>query len=67
MSLTEAIKVKDQRVNVELNSNTRLVPVTYVDSVQHKAYAIRAAWLRTWRITVICLFANGSANLEEFP
>jgi penicillin amidase len=43
--ITEAIKVKDQaEVNVEL-FYTRHGPVTYVDSVHNKAYAIRAAWL----------------------
>lgn len=43
--ISETIKVKDQAdVNVEL-FYTRHGPVTYVDSVHNKAYAIRAAWL----------------------
>jgi penicillin amidase len=43
--ITETIKVKDQAaVNVDL-LYTRHGPVTYVDSVHNKAYAIRAAWL----------------------
>ena len=43
--ITETIKVKDQAdVNVDL-FYTRHGPVTYVDSVHNKAYAIRAAWL----------------------
>jgi len=43
--ITETIKVKDKAdVNVDL-LYTRHGPVTYVDSVHNKAYAIRAAWL----------------------
>jgi penicillin amidase len=43
--ITETINVKDQAaVNVDL-FYTRHGPVTYVDSVHNKAYAIRAAWL----------------------
>jgi penicillin amidase len=43
--ITETINVKDQAdVNVDL-LYTRHGPVTYVDSVHNKAYAIRAAWL----------------------
>ena len=43
--VTETIKVKDKPdVNVDL-LYTRHGPVTYVDSVHNKAYAIRAAWL----------------------
>ncbi|WP_075351135.1 penicillin acylase family protein [Algoriphagus marinus] len=43
--ITETIKVKGQAdVNVDL-SYTRHGPVTYIDSVNNKAYAVRCAWL----------------------
>ena len=43
--ISETIKVKDMNdSNVEL-LYTRHGPVTYLDSVHHKAYAIRCAWL----------------------
>ncbi|MFT5569294.1 MAG: penicillin amidase, partial [Cyclobacteriaceae bacterium] len=45
--ISETIKVKDQEdVDVELQY-TRHGPVTYVDSVHNKAYAVRCAWLET--------------------
>ncbi len=44
-TIKETIKVKDQDdVNVEL-LYTRHGPVTFVDSVNNKAYAVRCAWL----------------------
>lgn len=43
--ISESIKVKDKDdIAVDL-LYTRHGPVTYVDSVHHKAYAIRCAWL----------------------
>lgn len=43
--ISESIKVKGQDdVSVDL-LYTRHGPVTFVDSVNHKAYAVRAAWL----------------------
>ena len=45
--ITETIKVKGQEdVTVDL-LYTRHGPVTYVDSLNHKAYAVRNAWLES--------------------
>ena len=43
--ITETIKVKGQEDAVVALSYARHGPVTYVDTVNNKAYAIRSAWL----------------------
>ncbi|MDG1278684.1 MAG: penicillin acylase family protein [Algoriphagus sp.] len=43
--ITETIKVKGQEDVIVDLSYTRHGPVTYVDSVNNKAYAVRCAWL----------------------
>ncbi len=43
--ISESIPVKDQQPKEVSLKYTRHGPVTFIDSVHHKAYAIRCAWL----------------------
>ncbi len=43
--ITESIPVKDQQPKEVSLKYTRHGPVTFIDSVHHKAYAVRCAWL----------------------
>ncbi len=44
-TITETIPIKDKEPKKITLRYTRHGPVTYIDSVHHKAYAVRCAWL----------------------
>ena len=66
-SISESIKVKDQEdVTVRL-FYTQHGPVTYVDTIHHKAYAIRCAWLEPGGSPYLAsLRMDQSKTWEEF-
>jgi penicillin amidase len=43
--ISESMPVKDQEPKEVLLKYTRHGPVTFIDSIHHKAYAVRCAWL----------------------
>ena len=65
--ITETIKVKGQEdLTVDL-LYTRHGPVTYVDSLNHKAYAVRNAWLEPGGSPYLASLRMDQANTwEEF-
>ncbi|MBU1014007.1 MAG: penicillin acylase family protein [Bacteroidetes bacterium] len=66
-SINENIKIKGKNdVKVEL-LYTRHGPVTYIDSLNHKAYAIRCAWLEPGGAPYLAsLRMNQAKSWEEF-
>lgn len=65
--ITETIPIKDsEAVSVDLRY-THHGPVTYVDSINHKAYAVRCAWLEPGGSPYLAsLRMNQAKTWEEF-
>ena len=65
--INEIIPVKNnENVNVELRY-TRHGPVTYIDSINYKAYAVRCAWMEPGGSPYLAsLRMNQAKNWEEF-
>lgn len=65
--ISETIKVKDKNdVHIDLKY-TRHGPVTYVDSIHNKAYAVRSAWLEPGGSPYLAsLRMDQAKNWEEF-
>ncbi len=66
-SITETISIKNQKAqNVQLQYTIH-GPVTYIDSVHHKAYALKCAWMEPGGAPYLAsLRIDQSSNWEDF-